>query len=398
VHLITIASLFPNAEQPRHGIFVEERLWHLRQACDFRFHVIAPVPWFPAGSPRFGEYGRLARVPREEERRGLLVHHPRFLTIPKLGTSVQPFLYASAVAPHLRRLVQHLAGPVLLDGQYLYPDGVATALLAKWLGLPFVLTARGSDVNVYPRFRIPNQLITWACSRATRVITVSSALQARLLALGIRSDQVVTLRNGVDLERFRPMDRDHARHATGLSGNAILAVGNLVPVKDHELLIRAIAVAPELNLTIIGEGPLKKHLQHVIGQCKVEDRVQIRGNTAQQDLITYYSAADVCAHTSRHEGMPNVVLESMACGTPVVATECEGIPELLTSPAAGTTVRERTPTAVAQAIRHLLATPPRRDDTRQHATTFGWGPTVKGLRDVLTHAASASRAGYGHPQ
>jgi hypothetical protein len=142
--VITIASLFPNSEQPRHGIFVEERLWHLRQICDARFHVIAPVPWFPSGNPRFGEYGTFGRVPRQEERRGLLIRHPRFATIPKVGMSMQPFLYAAAIAPLVRRLVREVQGPVLLDGQFLYPDGVATAMLARWLKVPFILTARGA--------------------------------------------------------------------------------------------------------------------------------------------------------------------------------------------------------------------------------------------------------------
>jgi glycosyltransferase involved in cell wall biosynthesis len=384
--VITIASLFPNAEQPRHGIFVEERLWHLRQVMDSRFHVIAPVPWFPSTSSKFGNYARLARVPGQEERRGLLVHHPRFLTIPKAGMSLQPFLYAFAVAPIINKLVKEVNGPVLLDGHYLYPDGVATALLAKWLNLPFILTARGSDVNIYPDYRVPRHLIAWACRKAAKVITVSNALRARLIDLGIPPSRIVTLRNGVDLERFHPVDRAHARHVTGLSGNAVLAVGNLAPVKDHELLIRALALAPELNLTVIGEGPLKGYLQEVITQCQVTDRVQIIGNISQQDLITYYSAADVCAHTSRHEGMPNVVLESMACGTPVVATACEGVPELFTNPAAGVLVGERTPGAVAAAIGKLLAAPPTRASTRHHAASLGWEPTIAGLQTAMASA------------
>jgi glycosyltransferase involved in cell wall biosynthesis len=384
--VITIASLFPNAEQPRHGIFVEERLWHLRQACDFRFHVIAPVPWFPSTNPRFGEYARLARVPRQEERRGLLVRHPRFVTIPKVGMSLQPFLYAAAIAPLLRSMARKMAGPVLLDGQFLYPDGVATALLARWLKLPFILTARGNDVTLYPRFQAPRHRILWACRSASRVITVSESLRDQLLGLGVEAGRVVTLRNGVDLQRFPAVDHAEARQLTGITRPTVVAVGHLIPRKDHELLIRAMALVPDADLIIIGEGPLNAHLLRVAKECGIAARVRILGNMPQRDLVNYYSAAALSVLTSRNEGMANVVLESMACGTPVVATLCEGVPELFTVPAAGIVVAERTAGAVAAAIRKLMAAPPARASTRAHAASLGWQPTTEGLQAVMAEA------------
>lgn len=388
--VITIASLFPNAEQPRHGIFVEERLWHLRQACDARFHVIAPVPWFPSGSPRFGEYGTFGRAPRQEERRGLLIRHPRFVTIPKVGMSVQPFLYAAAIAPMVRALVRQLPGPVLLDGQFLYPDGVATALLARWLKVPFILTARGNDVTLYPRYKAPRHLVQWACAAAERVITVSESLRDQLLALGVDPARVVTLRNGVDLYRFHPVDRAEARRLTGITRPTVVAVGHLIPRKDHELLIRAMALVPDVDVVIIGEGPLREHLHKVARECRVEGRLRLYGNMSQAELLNFYSAADVSALTSRNEGMANVILESLACGTPVVATVCEGVPELLTNPAAGMIVFERTPAAVAGAIQALLAARPDRQATRQYAETLGWEPTAHALGQVISDSMAGS--------
>lgn len=386
--VITIASLFPNMEQPRHGIFVEERLWHLRQACDARFHVLAPVPWFPFGDRHFGQYGQYARVPPEEERRGLLVRHPRFVTIPKVGMSVQPFLYAAAIAPLVRSLVRGLAGPVVLDGHFLYPDGVATALVARWLGIPYLLTARGSDVNLYTDFRLPRRLITAACRGAFRVITVSGALRERVIGLGIPPEKVATLRNGVDLDRFRPLDRAEARRRTGFSGQTVVAVGNLLPVKDHELLIRAASRLPQVNLVIIGGGPLRGRLHQLARDCGIANRFRLIDVMPQHELVTYYSAADVSVLTSRHEGMPNVVLESLACGTPVVAMACDGVPELFGSPAAGRLVTDRSPGAVAAAISAVLAAPPDRQATRRYATTLGWEPTSLGLAALLAAAAA----------
>lgn len=136
INVVTITSLYPNSVQTRHGIFVEERLRHLAATGRFNVHVVAPVPWFPLRSDAFGRYGRYARVPRSEERLGRVVLHPRFVLIPKVGLTAMPFLYVAGVFTLLRRILASLQGPVVLDGHFLYPDGVATALLAHRFGLP----------------------------------------------------------------------------------------------------------------------------------------------------------------------------------------------------------------------------------------------------------------------
>lgn len=389
INVLTISSLFPNAEQTRHGVFVEERLRHLTATGRFNVQVIAPVPWFPFRAEVFGVYGRYARVPDSEERQGRLVLHPRYPTIPKVGMSVAPFLYAAAIAPLVARTAARLAGPVVLDGHFLYPDGVATGLIARRLNLPYVLTARGQDVTLFPRHAIPRELIRRACRGASRVITVSEALRTLLVDLDIPASKVVTLRNGVDLEKFQPGDRSEARRRLGFSRTTLLAVGNLVEVKDHELMIRALALVPDVDLVIVGEGPLRQRLLGVAQEVGVADRVRILPNVLQDQLVTYYSAATLSLLTSRREGMPNVVLESLGCGTPVVATVVEGVPELLNNPAAGLLVQERTPAGLAAGIRAILAGLPAPDRTRTHAAGFGWAPTIQGLAEVLESAASS---------
>ncbi len=386
INVVTISSLYPNSEQTRHGIFVEERLRHLAATGQFNVHVVAPVPWFPLRSAIFGRYGRSARVPRTEQRLGRVVLHPRYLSIPKVGMAVAPFLYAAGIIALLRRILAGLTGPVVLDGHFLYPDGVATALLARRLGLPYILTGRGQDITLFPRYAVPRSLIRWACSGASRVVTVSEALRGALLDLGVSAARVVTLRNGVDLEKFRPGDRANARKQVGFVRRTLLAVGNLVDVKDHDLLIRALPLVPDADLVIVGEGPLRERLLAVARDLGVGNRVRILPNVLQDQLVTYYVAADLSVLTSRHEGMPNVVLECLACGTPVVATPVEGVPELLNHPAAGLLVPERTPASLAAGINGLLANPPSTDQTRAHAATFSWQPTISGLATVLEQA------------
>ena len=392
INVLTITSLYPNSEQTRHGVFVEERLRHLVATGRFNVQVVAPVPWFPFRSEAFGLYGRYARVPRSEERLGRTVLHPRYLAIPKVGMTVAPFLYAAALGPVVQRRLAGLRGPVVLDGHFLYPDGVATGLLARRFGLPYVMTARGQDVTLFPRHAVPRTLIRRACAGASRVITVSEALRDVLLGLGVAPERVVTLRNGVDLDRFRPGDRVAAREQVGFRRRTLLTVGHLIERKDHELMIRALPLVPDADLVIVGEGPLHQQLLATAREAGVANRVRIVGNVLQDRLVTYYTAADLSLLTSRHEGMPNVVLESLACGTPVIATVVEGVPELLDRPAAGELVGERTPAALAASINRLLARPPDRAATRRHAAGLGWAPTIAGLAAVLEQAAHGGGA------
>ncbi|MEO8224751.1 MAG: glycosyltransferase, partial [Gammaproteobacteria bacterium] len=169
----------------------------------------------------------------------------------------------------------------------------------------------------------------------------------------------------------------------GMKGCTLLAVGNLVAVKDHELIVRALPLIPGADLVIIGEGPLRERLLAIARELGVGDRVRIVGNMLQERLVDYYTAADLSILTSRHEGMPNVVLESLACGTPVVATPVEGVPELLDKPAAGCLVPERTASGLAATVNRQLAAVPDRAATRQHAAGLGWEPTIDALAAVF---------------
>jgi glycosyltransferase involved in cell wall biosynthesis len=387
-HILTLTGLFPSAARPRHGIFVEERLRHLVAAGGITASVVAPVPWFPFTSRRFGEYADFARTPRTDVRHGLDVTYPRYLVIPKVGMSVAPFLFAVALLPLVRRLKRQHPGLALIDSHFLYPDGVAACLLGKWLGIPVLLTARGSDVNLYPKYAVPRRLIRWAVGHAARVVTVSDALRDALLALGADPAKVITLRNGVDLQRFQPGDRTAARSQLGLTGPTVLSVGNLLELKGHQLLIEALAELPGVTAVIAGEGPMRPALERLARELGLSDRVRLLGNLPQEELVACYNAADLLVLASSREGMPNVVLESLACGTPVVATAVGGIPELIDSDESGRLLTDRSAAAIARAVQALLASPPDRSGVAAQGARFSWNPTIEGLRRLILETAT----------
>ena len=253
--ILTFSTLYPNAESPGHGIFVETRLRHLLADFDsVSAKVVAPVPWFPFKSQRFGTYGKFARVPQAEHRNGIAVAHPRYLQLPKIGMTSAPYLLAKASLPILQNVIRDGFDFDIIDAHYFFPDGVAAAMLGKKLNKPVVVTARGSDINFIPTFRIPRKMILQATRDIAASIAVSEGLKSRLVELGAEPGKIHVLRNGVDLALFRPVDRDLERRRLGWRTKMLLSVGNLLELKGHHLVIEALKSLPDYRLVIVGSG------------------------------------------------------------------------------------------------------------------------------------------------
>ena len=370
--ILTFSTLFPNSEKPGHGIFVETRLRHLVGSGQVQSRVVAPIPWFPSTNPRFGNYARFAKAPRHEVRHGIQVAHPRYPVLPKVGMSVAPFLLAQAVKPAIGRLIDEGYDFDLIDAHYFYPDGVAAAMLARHFNKPLVITARGSDITLFPQYALPRRQILWAARRADAIITVCNALRDEVVAMGIDADRVVSLRNGVDLQLFRPTERTPNPMFT------LLAVGHLVPVKAQDLIIGALPLLPGVRLVLAGDGPDRAKLENLARELKVMDRVTFLGAVPQAQLRAHYGAADALVLSSSREGWANVLLEAMACGTPVVASRVYGTPEVVAAPEAGVLMRERSYQGVADAVNALRANYPDRAATRRYAERFSWDDTTEG--------------------
>jgi glycosyltransferase involved in cell wall biosynthesis len=393
VRILTFTTLYPSAAQPQHGIFVETRLVKLVESGAVAARVLAPCPWFPLGSGRLGRYAVFARIPREEIRCGLRVDHPRYPVLPKLGMNLAPLPLFAAVLSSLRRQIREGGDFDLIDAHYFYPDGVAAVLLGRAVARPVVVTARGSDLNILARHPIPRRWIQWAARSADGLVAVSSALKQRLVELGIPVERVRVLRNGVDLTLFRPDDRIFARQALGLARPTLLAVGNLVALKRHTLMIEALARLPDFELVIVGEGPERGAIERAAREFDVAGRVHLLGRVPQAQLPRIYSAADFLLLVSAHEGWPNVLLESMACGTPVVVSDMEGITDIVGATEAGRVVADATPSRLADTIRDFSAAPPSRDSTRCYAEQFDWQSTTEGqialFHEVLQRRSKA---------
>ena len=372
MNILLFSTLYPNKEEQRNALFVERRLLNLLKDTDVTARVVAPVPWFPIKHSIFKSYAKFAKVPHKETRSGVTIYHPRYLVIPKIGMALTPFFMFLGTFFLLRRLSRDEKGFDLIDSHFLYPDGMAAILLGKLLKKPVTITCRGSDVTLHVTYKLPFMIARFLIDKADHVITVCEALKTELIRLRLDNAPISVLRNGIDLDFFHEVDRISARDRLGFSRKTIISVGHLIKRKGHDLVISALLDLEEVDLVIIGEGEEEKNLKKLVAELNLSDRVTFTGSLSPDSVREYYSAADVLVLASAREGWANVLLESMACGTPVVATKIWGTPEVVNTPVAGKLVEERNPQCIARAVQELLKDLPNREETRRYTESFDW--------------------------
>jgi teichuronic acid biosynthesis glycosyltransferase TuaC len=396
IRTLLFSTLYPSSVRPTHGIFVETRLRELLSTGEVQSKVLAPVAWFPSTDARWGDYAKMAATPLRETRNGIDVLHPRYVVLPKVGMTAAPFLLAAAAIGPLRRLMREGWDFDVIDAHYFYPDGVAAAMLAGWVNKPLTITARGTDLNLIPQHALPRRMIQWAARRADASIGVCSALVDVLRGWQIDPARLHVMRNGVDLQRFHPVPQAQARQAIGLDGAPLLlSVGHLIERKGHHLVIDALQALgtshPQARLAIVGAGEERARLEQRARDCGVQDRVTFAGTLPNEQLATWYSAADALILASSREGWANVLLEAMACGTPVVATDIWGTPEVV-APHVGVLVRDRSGAGLAAGVQHLLQAAPLRDGVRRYAEGFSWAQTSRAQAELFLRLSPSASA------
>ena len=399
--VLVFTSLFPNSVQPNHGVFIEERVARVARLPGMSLRVVSPVPWYPPLLP--GARARFRRIRDVESVRGIEVLHPRYAMIPKIGMPLHGPMMLRALLPFVRALHARERFD-LIDGHYLYPDGFAAVGLGRSLGLPVVVSARGSDVNRFAGFPRIRPMLQETLGGAAGVIAVSSALRDRMVELGAPASRIEVIPNGVDLTTYVPRDRHEARDRLGLpQRKTLLFVGNLVSGKGVETLIDAIAHvragagagAAELEsaqLVIVGGGALRTSLEERAARLGLSDDVRFAGEIRHAALADWYSAGDALCLASEREGWPNVLLEALACGTPIVATRVGGIPEIVTSDRLGI-LAAGTPEAMATAFREALTREWDRGALRAHAERFTWERAAESVGRVFERALGRREAG-----
>jgi len=397
--VLVFSTVFPNAVQPQHGVFVRRRMRALPPELAVAVAaVVAPRLWFPFTSGL--RPGFRPAMPAFEVQEGTPVLHPRFLSPPGVGKLADGLLLALSALPALARLRRDAPFDVI-DAHFGYPEGVAAALLGRLFGVPVVLTLRGSEVRL-ERDLLRRPQLAWALGAADRVIAVSEDLADLAVRLGLPRERVRVIGNGVDPELFRPLDRAACRRQLGLAGGGpyLLTVGTLSERKGAHLVLDAMALLadrlPDLRYLLVGgagaEGAEGEALARRAARLGLAGRVVFAGARPPAELPAWYGAADLFVLPSSLEGCPNVVVEALACGTPVAATPVGSVPELLADPAVGTIVPRRDAAAVAAAIELALARPWDRARVSAAARSRSWEVVGREVGEEIAAALAARRA------
>lgn len=377
LRVLTLASLFPHALKPTFGVFVERQTLGLAARADVELEVVSPIglPVWPLSL--HPHYAPLARLQEKEEWKRVVVHRPRFRVWPGIGAKGAARRMEHALLPMLRRVWERFPFDVI-DAEFFWPDGPAAVRLGKALGVPVSVKARGSDIHLWGmRSGIGEQIVA-AGREADGLLAVSAALKADMTALGMPAERIRVHHTGVDLDRFRPVDRAAAKAELGVDGALLVCAGHLNERKGQMLAIEALARLPDATLILVGDGPDRAALERRAAEPDVAGRVRLLGVRPHEELPALLAAADVMVLPTVSEGLANVWVEALACGTPVVTTNVGGAPEVIDRSEAGRLV-PREPEAIANAIRAILADPPAQDAVREAAMRFSWSAN----RDAL---------------
>ena len=374
MRVLSISTLFPNAARPGFGLFVARQAQALARRGDVEMVVISPQALAPPPLDRILGSQEVRALPASARDWGVEVHYPRYRYLPRLSTRWNPALIARAVLPLARQL--HAETPFdVVDAQFFYPDGPAAARVARALGLPLSIKARGSDIILWGQRPYALRQLLMAADAAAGLLSVSAALRRDMIALGMDGDKIALHYTGLDHALFRPLPRSEARAACAdlvpAEGPLLVTVGNLIEAKGQHLVIAAMADLPDARLVVAGYGPRDAALRALASQLGVSDRVHFAGGMKPDRLAVLLAAADAMVLVSEREGLANAWVEALACGTPLVISDVGGAREVVTSASAGRIV-ERSSAAVAAGVRDLLANRPSQAEVSAHAARFSW--------------------------
>lgn len=337
--------------------------------------VVAPVPWH-----------HFSKLPFRETIDGFDVYHPRYFMMPRIGRTLYGVFFFLSVFKDVEQIDEQFRSNAIL-ATWAYPDGFGSALVNRVLKKPLVIKVHGSDVNLSSKYLLRRKMISYAFKKAEKIIAVSNALKEKIISLGIPGEKIEVIPNGIDIELFKPMDKAECRKKLSLplDKKIVLFVGNLEKVKGVDILVEAMKGLPEdACLVIVGEGSLTqdtKTQRHK--DTRLKDRITFAGAKPHSEIPIWMNAADVFCLPSRNEGCPNVILEALACGVPIVASKVGGILELIKGEEYGILVPPQDSSALQEGIKRCLELRWDRNKLRESVLNMSWQKNAEQFFHVL---------------
>lgn len=389
MQVLAMSYLFPNSVQPNYGIFVYNRLKAVAQIHDIT--IIAPIPWFPLRHLIRG-YPDLRSVPLSEKKDGLTIYYPRFFVIPHFIKWLDPFFYLLCTLPLILYFLS-IRKFDLIDVHWVYPDILAGLVISKIINKPLYVTIRGKDAVCDGEISIRKKMLDYWLKKATRVICLSRELAEITELIGVVSGKIDVVSNGVDIGVFKPIDQAQCRKYLDvpLDKKMILSIGYLTEQKGFHYIINClselISTDNDVVLYIIGSSPNPEcnyihYLNKLIDFYKLSDRVFFKGTVSNSELPYWYNAADVFCLATSTEGSPNVVMEALSCGCPVVVSSVGGIPDIMSEEFLGNMFDLTDNNGLARALHDFFSRNWDRKCIRQHMERYSWNWCAENVNSV----------------
>ena len=329
--ILLVSNLYPNEKEPTRGIFTEQIVKGFLKHN--QVEVVSPTPWFPKFLSRL-QPKKYAPLAKQENFNGVKVYRPSYIVIPKVGRWLYGLLFFFGIFNTLRKVKKDF-NPDVINVHWMYPDAFGTVLAARLLNIPVVTHSLGCDINEFSKYPIRKKFIRYALKNADFNITVSEQLREKVIKIGADKDKTITLMNGVNRELFNSEGVNNVRQQFHIADDKtlLLFAGNFNVEKGLSLLLEAYHLQKDkhnqAHLLIIGSGPLENEINHLVEALELTDRVTFVGRVAHTEVAKYLAAVDFLCLPSLREGCPNIVLESLSVGTPVLANNVGALPEML---------------------------------------------------------------------
>ncbi len=388
--VLLLSRNYPNRITPILGLWVEGLVRHVAQLCEIK--VIAPTPYCPP-LPGLKQFTKFRAVERRLEVNGVEVFHPRFLTGPGYSTyNLESSLYYSSIYRHVDRLRRNFRFD-LIHAFFGYPDGVVAARLAARYNIPFIITEQASWIPWMDNYPSVQRRSVWASEQSAFHIAVSRFARQTIAYHTGENKRLRIVPNGVDVDIFTLRTNGEQ-----MDPNQILYVGYMRHVKGVDVLLKAMQLVvkrnPKLKLVLVGGG-IYRHSQaqesdlHVMArELGIEENVQFVGIKTPVEVASYMRQSAALVLPSRTETFGAVLVEALACGTPVVATTCGGTVDIVDD-SVGRLVPKENAEELAKAILDIVSERSKFDPKklRDYAVNnFGWEQIARRTVDLYSEA------------
>jgi teichuronic acid biosynthesis glycosyltransferase TuaC len=349
LRIAVVTAHFPSSAQPTHGRPAYETLRVLSGTSDVQ--VFYPHAAYP--SLLRAQFRNYDALDTSYSLPGVKAGYYDYPALPLVSRPLNGWMAARALLPLVRGFA-----PDIVFSYFLYPDGYAALKIGKALSVPVVAMGVGSDVhNIGDRFSAMHTRTV--LREANYLVAISGDLRKRMVAMGAPPEKTRAILSGCDISVFHPSARLEARRKLDIdpAAEAVVYIGRMDVKKGLRELVAAAAslhpARPNLHVYLVGEGSDRPVIESAIQASNAASYIHALPQCNFGDVAVWMAAADLVTLPSYMEGCPNVVLEALACGRPVVATSVGGIPEIL-SEQCGCLVPPRDSGALAQALASVL--------------------------------------------